>query len=65
MGVMGWATTSIAKRYQHVTDPVRLDLAKRVGGLLWKTPKPDKCKGKKKRRKGGEEDGPSAPPIPA
>jgi integrase len=35
MGVMGWASTSMATRYQHVTDPIRADIAKRVGSLLW------------------------------
>jgi integrase len=35
MGVMGWASTSMAARYQHVTDPIRQDIAKRVDGLLW------------------------------
>lgn len=37
MDVMGWATTGMAARYQHVTDPVRADIAKRVGGLIWKS----------------------------
>ncbi|MDI6104946.1 tyrosine-type recombinase/integrase [Actinoplanes sp. NEAU-A12] len=36
MGVMGWATTAMAARYQHLTDPIRADIAKRVGGLIWK-----------------------------
>jgi integrase len=36
MAVMGWASTSMAARYQHLTDPIRADIAKRVGGLLWK-----------------------------
>ena len=36
MGVMDWATTSMAARYQHMTDPIRADIAKRVGGLIWK-----------------------------
>jgi integrase len=36
MGVMGWASTSMATRYQHVTDKIRADIAKRVGGLIWK-----------------------------
>jgi integrase len=46
MDVMGWATTGMAARYQHVTDPVRADIAKRVGGLIWQaaatpaTPRP-------------------------
>ncbi|GAA1611987.1 hypothetical protein GCM10009789_77900 [Kribbella sancticallisti] len=25
----------MVKRYQHITAPVRMDIAKRVGGLLW------------------------------
>ncbi|MEU8663016.1 tyrosine-type recombinase/integrase [Actinoplanes philippinensis] len=37
MDIMGWATTGMAARYQHVTDPVRADIAKRVGGLIWQT----------------------------
>jgi integrase len=35
MGVMGWSTTAMAARYQHVTDPILADIAKRVGGLIW------------------------------
>jgi integrase len=35
MSIMGWSSTSMAARYQHVTDPIRRDVAKRVGGLLW------------------------------
>jgi integrase len=35
MGIMGWSSTSMAARYQHVTDPIRRDVARRVGGLLW------------------------------
>ena len=35
MDAMGWATTAMAKRYQHITAPVRRDIATRVGGLLW------------------------------
>jgi hypothetical protein len=37
MGLMGWSTTAMAARYQHMTDPVRQDVAKRLGGLLWTT----------------------------
>jgi integrase len=40
MDVMGWATTGMAARYQHVTDPVRADIARRVGGLIWQSPGP-------------------------
>lgn len=38
MDAMGWATTAMAKRYQHITAPVRRDIANRVGGLLWAQP---------------------------
>lgn len=35
MAIMGWSSTAMAARYQHVTDPIRQDVARRVGGLLW------------------------------
>ena len=35
MGIMGWSTTAMAARYQHVTDPIRREVAARVGGLLF------------------------------
>ena len=35
MTVMGWSSTAMAARYQHVTDPIRRDVADRIGGLLW------------------------------
>jgi len=35
MDIMGWSNTAMAKRYQHVTDKVRHDIAKRVDGLIW------------------------------
>jgi integrase len=35
MGLMGWSATSMAARYQHITDPIRRDVARLVGGLLW------------------------------
>ncbi|WP_067509254.1 site-specific integrase [Actinoplanes sp. TFC3] len=35
MDVMGWATTGMAARYQHVTDQLRVDIAEQVGRLLW------------------------------
>lgn len=40
MSIMGWSSTAMAARYQHVTDPIRQDVAKRVGGVLW-TPESD------------------------
>jgi integrase len=35
MSVMGWSSTAMAARYQHVVDEVRQDVADQVGGLLW------------------------------
>jgi integrase len=35
MGLMGWSTTAMAARYQHMTHEVRSDVAQRVGDLLW------------------------------
>ena len=38
MDLMGWSSSAMVKRYQHITAPVRMDIAKRVGGLLWAGP---------------------------
>lgn len=38
MGIMGWSNTAMAARYQHLTAPIRSDIAQRVGGLLWADP---------------------------
>ena len=35
MSIMGWSSTSMAARYQHVTDPIRRTVADRLDGLLW------------------------------
>lgn len=35
MKIMGWSTTAMAARYQHVTDPILRDIADRVDGLIW------------------------------
>ena len=35
MQTMGWSTSAMAARYQHVTDPIRREVAARVEGLLW------------------------------
>jgi integrase len=35
MGLMGWSTTAMAARYQHVTAPVLEGVAARIGELLW------------------------------
>ncbi len=36
MSVMGWASTAIAARYQHVVAAARRDVAVRIGDLIWK-----------------------------
>ncbi|WP_405671523.1 tyrosine-type recombinase/integrase [Streptomyces sp. NBC_01530] len=36
MGLMGWSTTAMAARYQHMVDTVRNEVAQRVDGLIWK-----------------------------
>jgi integrase len=38
MAIMGWSTTAMAARYQHITEAVRRDIADRVGGLIWAVP---------------------------
>jgi integrase len=35
MNIMGWSNPAMAQRYAHVVDPIRRDVADRVGGLLW------------------------------
>jgi len=37
MEIMGWSSSAMAKRYQHLTHEIRKDIARRVGGLLWET----------------------------
>ncbi|MEV7445267.1 tyrosine-type recombinase/integrase [Streptomyces sp. NPDC091204] len=37
MGLMGWSTTAMAARYQHMVDAVRADVARQVDNLIWKT----------------------------
>jgi integrase len=34
MGIMGWSSTNMAARYQHVSDPIRRSVAKLVDGLI-------------------------------
>jgi integrase len=38
MGLMGWSSSAMAVRYQHLTAQVRRDIANRVGGLIWDDP---------------------------
>lgn len=37
MQIMGWSSTSMTTRYQHVTDGMRADVADKLDGLLWST----------------------------
>ncbi len=32
---MGWSNPAMAQRYAYVVAPIRLDVARQVGGLLW------------------------------
>lgn len=41
MDMMGWSSSAMVKRYQHITAPVRMDIAARVGGLLWAQSQPE------------------------
>ncbi|WP_330467610.1 site-specific integrase [Streptomyces longwoodensis] len=41
MGLMGWSTTAMTARYQHMVDAVRTDIARQVDSLIWK-PDPDR-----------------------
>lgn len=56
MGLMGWSTTAMAARYQHMVDTVRVDVARQVDGLIWK---PD-AKGS-----GEDDDGAAGVLVPA
>ncbi|MEO3765404.1 tyrosine-type recombinase/integrase [Streptomyces sp. B8F3] len=38
MAIMGWSSSAMPKRYQHVTDPLLREAAHKVGGLLWTKP---------------------------
>ncbi|MFR9804928.1 tyrosine-type recombinase/integrase [Pseudonocardia sp. RS010] len=38
MGLMGWSSSAMAARYQHITGAIRGDVAERVGGLIWGPP---------------------------
>lgn len=37
MGLMGWSTTAMAARYQHMVDSVRRDVARQVDLLIWRS----------------------------
>jgi integrase len=64
MGVMGWSSTAMAAKYQHVIDAVKRDVATQVDGLLWEAPsrkgKKTRKKGSKKKRQRGTNDEASA-----
>ncbi|MER6216433.1 site-specific integrase [Streptomyces sp. NPDC001674] len=37
MSLMGWSTTAMAARYQHMVDTLRTDIAEQVDDLIWKS----------------------------
>lgn len=58
MGLMGWSSAGMAARYQHLTDSIRKDVAKQVGGVIWK-----RTKKENKRKKRDKDDGASGVPA--
>lgn len=38
MSIMGWSSASMAKRYQHVTDPLLRETADKIQGVFWRAP---------------------------
>lgn len=38
MEIMGWSSASMRKRYMHVTDDLRRDVADQLNGYFWKAP---------------------------
>ncbi len=38
MSVMGWSNPAMTQRYAHVVGPIRQDIARQVGSLLWEEP---------------------------
>ncbi len=55
MDIMGWAQTTMTKRYQHITTELTTMIADQVGGLYWSADDPDD----------GEDDGSSGALVPA
>lgn len=35
MAIMGWSSSGMTRRYQHVTDSIRSSVASQIGDLLW------------------------------
>lgn len=64
MGIMGWSSASMAKRYQHVTDPILKDVAKRVDGLIWR-PANQPIEGEPHRAEDQGDDGTAGVPVTA
>lgn len=49
MAIMGWSSSAMAARYQHVTDGMRRSVAEQVDGLIWRRPdKPEQGPGEAK-----------------
>jgi integrase len=45
MGIMGWSSEEMRRRYQHMTAAVLKDVATRLGRLLWDDPDPRSANG--------------------
>lgn len=63
MGLMGWSSPAMAKRYQHMVDAVRDAVAEQVDGLLWK---PDTARsGEEESGPDDDDEGPAGALVPA
>ncbi|KJY38124.1 tyrosine-type recombinase/integrase [Streptomyces sp. NRRL S-495] len=45
MDIMGWSSTAMTHRYQHVTARIRRDVAMQIGGLIWEVAKEGPAEG--------------------
>jgi integrase len=59
MAIMGWSSAAMAKRYQHILDSIRRDVAGQVGGLLRDMETGQDSDG------GDDDEGTATAPVPA
>jgi integrase len=57
MSIMGWSSAAMLRRYQHVADSIRREVANQVSTLLWDTDDLGDSKAKKKKTKQGKKKG--------
>lgn len=54
MAIMGWSSPAMLRRYQHVADSIRREVANQVSTLLWDTDDLSGGKAKMKKTKQGK-----------